>query len=260
MQSGCLIDFRASTSAVLPFGELVLAQDQSLAFWLGRCEATDQHILAKANSNSLVKSNTVTRLSLDSSMDLIKSSSLPPPEPPPAVYLKMAELGDQPTAKVGGEEQLRMEFPPQAYNNQPQQKAKGKHRQKENIGTASFITSWPRCIDRSSLAKSALPQPHELQLTALHPPVVQQLASAATALIAQVIEPTSRSNLLKSKLLISSRKNQKGTDATANKLQSILEKARTFQKIELAVRYFRRRISRSTSSIERSTASCLLRR
>ena len=37
----------AFTSAVIPFGELVLAQDQSLAFWLGRCEATDQHILAK---------------------------------------------------------------------------------------------------------------------------------------------------------------------------------------------------------------------
>ena len=42
--------------SVLPFGELVLAQDQSLAIWLGRCEATDEHILAKANSSSLVKS------------------------------------------------------------------------------------------------------------------------------------------------------------------------------------------------------------
>ena len=125
----------ASTSAVLPFGELVLAPDQSLAFWLGRCEATDQHILAKANSNSLVKSNFVTRLSLDSSMDLIlfKSSSLPPPELPSAAYLKMAELGDQPTAKAGGEKQLRMEFPPQAYNNQPQQKAKRKKKQKRAV-------------------------------------------------------------------------------------------------------------------------------
>ena len=86
MQNGDFIDFSflqvttgpafkelgtASTSTVLPFGELVLAQDQSLAFWLGRCEATDQHILAKANSNSLVKSNSVTRLSLDNSMELI---------------------------------------------------------------------------------------------------------------------------------------------------------------------------------------------
>ena len=60
----------AFTSAVIPLGELVLAQDQSLAFWLGRCEATDQHILATANSNGLVKSNMVTRLNLDSFVDL----------------------------------------------------------------------------------------------------------------------------------------------------------------------------------------------
>ena len=70
------------SSPVLPFGELVLAQDQSLAIWLGRCEATDVHILAKANSNSLVKSNSVTRLSLNRSRDFarFKSINLPLPE------------------------------------------------------------------------------------------------------------------------------------------------------------------------------------
>ena len=65
------------SNPVLPFGELVLAQTQhaesakldhrlqpqrSLAIWLGRCESIGEHILAKANNVSLVKSRTVTRL------------------------------------------------------------------------------------------------------------------------------------------------------------------------------------------------------
>ena len=194
----------ASPSAVLPFGELVLAPDQSLAFWLGRCEATDQHILAKANSNSLVKSNFVTRLSLDWTLSCSKA---PPPELPSAAYLKMAENGDQPTAKAGGEKQLWMEFPPQACNNQPQQ--------------------------------TALPQPPELQITALHSPRVQQLASATTALIAPLIDPNSRSQPSEEQASHqqheSRSKNQKGTDAIAHKLPSILDKARSFQEIQLAV-------------------------
>ena len=68
--------------SVLPFGELVLAQDQNLAFWLGRCEPSDEHILATPNSSSLVTSSMVTRLSLKSSKDftLFKSLHLPPPE------------------------------------------------------------------------------------------------------------------------------------------------------------------------------------
>ena len=125
----------AFTSTVLPFGELVLAQDQSLASWLARCEATDQHILAKANSNSLVKSNLVTRLNLDRFMDLNlhKSPSLPPPELPSADYLKMAEFGAHTTAKAGGEEQLRMVSPPRAYSNTPQQKAIREHKQQRAV-------------------------------------------------------------------------------------------------------------------------------
>ena len=94
----------AYSSSVLPFGELVLAQDLSLAIWLGRCESSDEHILATANSSSLAKSNSVTRLSLHSSRDLtkFKSISLPPPALASAAYLKMAELGDQPSEQAGG--------------------------------------------------------------------------------------------------------------------------------------------------------------
>ena len=182
-------------------------------------------------------------------MDLIlfKSSSLPPPELPSATYLKMAEHGDQPTAKAGGEKQLRMEFPPQACNNQPQQKAKRKKKQQRAVSfQLSQGLAQPTSLQDDQYAlpdlawqQSALPQPHELQLTALHSPVVQQLASATTALIAPVIDPNLRrqpSEEQASHQQHESRStNQKGTDAIAHKLQSILEKARSFQEIELAV-------------------------
>ena len=122
---------------VLPFGELVLAQTQhaesakldhrlqpqrSLAIWLGRCEATGEHILAKANNTSLVKSRTVTRLSLEGSTDLgvFKSISIPAPELSSSASVKMAKEGDQPADQQGGDAQLRLEFPPQAYTQPPQ--------------------------------------------------------------------------------------------------------------------------------------------
>ena len=73
----------------------------------------------------------------------------------------------------------------------------------------------------------------------MHPPVVQQPASATTALIAQVIEPTSRRQPSEEQASqqqpLRRSKKQKGTEQIANKLPSILEKARTFQEIELAV-------------------------
>ena len=135
----------AYSKPVLPFGELVLAQDQSLAIWLGRCEASDDHILAKANSNSLVKSKSVTRLSLESSMDIIlfTSISLPPPELASAAYLKMAQLGDQPVADAGGERELRMAYPPHSYIKHPQQKAKERQPRfaRPSLATTSFATT-----------------------------------------------------------------------------------------------------------------------
>ena len=133
------------SNPVLPFGELVLAQTQhaesakldhrlqpqrSLAIWLGRCEATGEHILAKANNTSLVKSRTVTRLSLEGSTDLgvFKSISIPAPELSSSASVKMAKEGDQPTDQQGGDSQLRLEFPPQAYTQPPQQRPRGRPR------------------------------------------------------------------------------------------------------------------------------------
>ena len=43
----------AYNNSVLPFGELILAEGQTLAIWLGRCDASDQHIVATANSQQL---------------------------------------------------------------------------------------------------------------------------------------------------------------------------------------------------------------
>ena len=85
-----------------------LQPQRSLAIWLGRCEATGEHILAKANNTSLVKSRTVTRLSLESSMDLgvFKSISIPPPELTSVASLKMAKEGDPPSDQAAGEGKL----------------------------------------------------------------------------------------------------------------------------------------------------------
>ena len=221
-------------NSVLPFGELVLAQDQKLAIWLGRCEASDEHILAKANSCSLVKGRTVTRLSLESSMDpiLFKSISLPQPEPASAAYLKMARRGDQAIAKAGAERELRMVSPPQASNHL-QSKAKGRQ-------PRAFYSSQACPYGLSDLAwqQPPLHQSYELQPTALHLPVVQQPASATTVLIEQVLEPTLRRQPSEEQASqpqpVRSEK-PKGSEEITNKLQNILEKARTFQEIELAV-------------------------
>ena len=140
---------------VLPFGELVLAQTQhaesakldhrlqpqrSLAISLGRCEATGEHILAKANNTSLVTSRTVTRLSLEGSTDLgvFESISIPAPALSSSASVKMAKEGDQPADQQGGDAQLRLlEFPPQAYTQPP-----AKTKRKTTESTSSFPTSF----------------------------------------------------------------------------------------------------------------------
>ena len=131
------------SNPVLPFGELVLAQTQhaesakldhrlqpqrSLAIWLGRCEATGEHILAKANNTSLVKSRTVTRLSLEEACNLatFKTISIPAPELSSSASVKMAKEGDQPPDQQGGESKLRLDLPPQAFTQPPQQRPRGR--------------------------------------------------------------------------------------------------------------------------------------
>ena len=143
------------SNPVLPFGELVLAQTQhaesakldhrlqpqrSLAIWLGRCEATGEHILAKANNTSLVKSRTVTRLSLEEACNLatFKTISIPAPELSSSASVKMAKEGDQPTDQQGGESKLRLDLPPQAFTQPPSAKTK----RKTKASTSTFPTSF----------------------------------------------------------------------------------------------------------------------
>ena len=232
----------AYSNHVLPYGELVLTPDQTLAIWLGRRDASDEHIFAKANSSNLVKSNSVTRLSLPCSRDLtlFQSIGLPPPELSSAAYLKMAKLGDQPKAKAGGERELRRVSPPQTSPNL-QPKATGRqpralHSSQLPPGLAQPSLSQACPYELSDLACQ---QPHELQPTALRPSVVQQPASATTALTEQVTEPLLRrpssEEQASQQQPVRRSKKPKGSEETTNKLQGILEKARTFQEIELAV-------------------------
>ena len=191
----------AYNNSVLPFGELVLAQDQTLAIWLGRCEASDEHILATATSSTLVKSPSVTRMSLASSMHILLFSriSLPAPELASVAYLKMAELGEQSSEKAGGARELRLEYRPQAYTKHPQPKANGQQ-------SRAFQSP---CELTSGRAHSVV----------LDPPSRRQPSEEQ----ASQQQPVKRCQ------------KQNGSTKIANKLHRILEKARTFQEIELAV-------------------------
>ena len=158
----------------------------------------------------------------------------------------MAKLGDQPIAKAGGEEQLRMAFPPQAYNNHPQQKAIGKHKQTRAVsfqippGLTQPVSSQacPYALTDLAWHRPALRQPNDLQLTALLPPVVQQPASPTTTLITQVAATTLRNQSSEQQASqhqpVRSRV-KKRSEPTTSKLASSLDKARSFQEIELAV-------------------------
>ena len=228
------------SNPVLPFGELVLAQTQhaesakldhrlqpqrSLAIWLGRCEATGEHILAKANNTSLVKSRTVTRLSLEEACNLatFKTISIPAPELSSSASVKMAKEGDQPTDQQGGEAKLRLDVPPQAFTQPPQQRPRGRPK----LQPAPFQ---PALVPPPGLAQpstsTSLPQqptpasqPAALQPKAPQPPPPPQ-ALQQPALQQQ---PVRR------------RITQKGPGPAATKLHSILEKARSSHELEVAV-------------------------
>ena len=198
-------------------------------------EATGEHILAKANNISLVKSRTVTRLSLESSMDLsvFKSISIPPPELTSAASLKMAKYEGPPCDQTSGEGKLMLEFPPQAYTKPPQQRARGRPSKQQQALPPSFHTP-------PDLVPPPVPQacPQELQQPlqqpALPPPVVQQPASTPTALPQQVAQPTSMpqpsAESASQPKPVRRRITQKGPGPAASKLHSILEKVGPFKR------------------------------
>ena len=237
------------SNPVLPFRELVLAQTQhaesakldhrlqpqrSLAIWLGRCEATGEHILAKANNVSLIKSRTVTRLSLEESCNLatFKTISIPAPELSSSASVKMAKEGDQPTDQQGGESKHRLDVPPQAFTQPPQQRPRGRPRNQPaafqpalvpppGLAQPSTSTSLPQQPQQAK--QPAALQPKARQPTppqpALQPPALQQPALQQPALQ----QPVRR------------RITQKGPGPAATKLHSILEKARSTHELEVAV-------------------------
>ena len=200
----------AYSSSVLPFGELVLVQDHrlqpqsSLAIWLGRCEDTNEHILATANSSSLIKNRIVTKLSLESSMDitLFKSISLPP-ELTSTASLKKVRFGVQLIEEMGGEEELRLESSPQAYIKHPQQTAEGRHSGQPRALPVSFHL--PPGLAHPPLAQAC---PYDMPDLAWQQPALAQQHSCSKQLCTHQLcnsqlqqQQLVRGNLLKSKLL-----------------------------------------------------------
>ena len=225
------------SNPVLPFGELVLAQTQhaesakldhrlqpqrSLAIWLGRCEATGEHILAKANNTSLVKSRTVTRLSLEEACKLstFKTISIPAPELSSSASVKMAKEGDQPTDQTGGEAKLRLDVPPQAFTQPPQQRPRGRPK----LQPAPFN---PALVPPPGLAQpstsTSLPQP------ASQPAALQPKAQQPPPPPPALQQPALQQQPVRRRI------NQKGPGPAATKLHSILEKARSLHELEVAV-------------------------
>ena len=247
-----------TTNSVLPSGELVLTQDLSLAIWLGRCESSDEHILAKANGNSLVTSTSVTRLSLESSMELalLKSTSIPALEPPSVAYLEMAKHGTQPIAQAGGDEQLRMEHPPQASNHQPQHKLLGKHQQ-----TRAMSFQLPPGLAQPSSSQASSCDYHQNALQ-LHTPGVQQPASSTQALINHNRESKVRRQLsarpASSHQPVRSSMQQKGSSPLGSKLTSILDKARSIQEVQLAVNVSEADLRQSHESVHEAQLQAYL--
>ena len=176
-------------------------------------------------------------------MDIIlfNSISLPAPELASAAYLKIAELGEQTSEKAGGARELRLEYQPQAYTKHPQPKANGRQESafqssfELTPGSAHPVVSQACSCEFPDLAwqQPALHQPQELQSTALHPTVVQQPSSATTALKEPVLDPPSRRQPSEEQASqqqpMRRCQKQKGSTEIANKLHSILDKARTFQ-------------------------------
>ena len=237
------------SNPVLPFGELVLAQTQhaesakldhrlqpqrSLAIWLGRCEATGEHILAKANNTSLVKSRTVTRLSLEEACNLatFKTISIPAPELSSSASVKMAKEGDQPTDQQGGESKLRLDLPPQAFAQPPQQRPRGRPKLQPAPFQPALVP--PPGLAQPSTSASLPQQPQQAkQPAALQPkarqPTPPQQALQQPALQQPALQPPALQQPVRRRIT------QKGPGPAATKLHSILEKARSQHELEVAV-------------------------
>ena len=242
------------SNPVLPFGELVLAQTQhaesakldhrlqpqrSLAIWLGRCEATGEHILAKANNTSLVKSRTVTRLSLEEACNLatFKTISIPAPELSSSASVKMAKEGDQPTDQPGGESKLRLDLPPQAFTQPPQQRPRGRPKLQPAPFQPALVP--PPGLAQPSTSTSLPQQPQQAKQPAALQPKARQPTPPQQALQQQALQqPALQQPALQPPALqqpVRRRITQKGPGPAATKLHSILEKARSQHELEVAV-------------------------
>ena len=126
----------------------------------------------------------------------------------------MAKEGDQPADQQGGDSKLRLEIPPQAYTQPPQQRPRGRPRNQPAAFQPALVP--PPGLAQPSTSTS-LPQQVQQQ------PAQQPSAAQPPAAPASQQQPVRR------------RITQKGPGPAATKLHNILEKARSIHEIELAV-------------------------
>ena len=128
----------------------------------------------------------------------------------------MAKEGDQPTDQQGGESKLRLELPPQAYTQPPQQRPRGRPRNQPAAFQPALVP--PPGLAQPSTSTS-LPQQQQAQRPAALQPKGQQPPPGAPA----------------SQQPVRRRITQKGPGPAATKLHNILEKARSTHELEVAV-------------------------
>ena len=174
---------------------------------------------------------------------LFKSTRIPALEPASVASLERAKHGTQPLAQAGGDEQLRIETPPQASHHHPQHKLLSNHPQPRAM---SFQLPPGLTQPSSSQAYSCEVQhQHDLRLTTLHTPVVHHPASSPPALIAHNSESTVRRQLsdkpASTHQPVRSSTQQKGSSPQVSKLHKILEKGSDLSRDRACSQCFRKR-------------------
>ena len=157
----------------------------------------------------------------------------------------MAEFGEQPSEKAGGARELRLEYQPQAYTKHPQPKANSQQPRafqspcELTSGRAPSVVSQACSLEFRDLATASFASTTGVAINSFALTVVQQPSSATTALKDHVLNPPSRKQPSEEQASqqqpVRRCQKQKSSTQISSKLHRILEKARTFQEIELAV-------------------------
>ena len=149
----------------------------------------------------------------------------------------MAKEGDQPTDQQGGESKLRLDVPPQAFTQPPQQRPRGRPRNQPAAFQPALVP--PPGLAQPSTSTSLPQQPQQAKQQAALQPKARQPTPPQPALQQPALQqPALQQPALQQPALqqpVRRRITQKGPGPTATKLHSILEKARSMHELEVAV-------------------------